>query len=330
VTLNQALIVATGAAIDGTDATTPTSTPGLDATHATPGTACFGCHQTLDPTRAILSSTYTYAYYTQLDPKQIAQTGLFAFQGVIKQVNNIGDFANILATHPLLPTAWAQKLCYYVNSSACLPDDPEFQRIVGVFQSSNLSWNALVRELVTSPITTNAAATKTTESAEVVGVSRRDHLCAALNNRLGLIDICGLQVGSPGSTVTQIVGGLPSDGYGRGSPVPVLPNQPSLFYRAGMENICESVAALVIDAAPNPKQPTAKQWSSKQPDAAIGDFVSILMAVEPSDPRSMQLQTVLKAHFTDSMSKGGASATDALKSTFTAACLAPSAVGIGM
>ena len=51
VTTNQALIVATGAAVDGTDTTVPPSTPGLDAAHAAPGTACFGCHQLLDPTR---------------------------------------------------------------------------------------------------------------------------------------------------------------------------------------------------------------------------------------------------------------------------------------
>src|SRR6185295_17787755 len=43
VTLNQALIVATGTAIDGTDSTTPPTTPGLDGDHAPPGTACFGC-----------------------------------------------------------------------------------------------------------------------------------------------------------------------------------------------------------------------------------------------------------------------------------------------
>ena len=40
--------------------------------------------------------------------------------------------------------------------------------------------------------------------------------------------------------IPQIAGGLPSDGYGRGATAPVLPNQPTLFYRAGLENICEA------------------------------------------------------------------------------------------
>ena len=57
VTTNQALIVATGASIDGTDTTVPSSTPGLDAAHAAPGSACFSCHQLLDPTRSILAAS---------------------------------------------------------------------------------------------------------------------------------------------------------------------------------------------------------------------------------------------------------------------------------
>src|SRR6185437_16158896 len=105
-------------------------------------------------------------------------------------------------------------------------------------------------------------------------------LCAALDNRLGLNDVCGLDaIGKRAQTVVaQIAGGLPSDGYGRGSPIPVLPNQPTLFYRAGLENICESVAAMVIDAKANANQPNARMWSSAQPDAAIADFVSTVMA----------------------------------------------------
>jgi hypothetical protein len=295
-----------------------------------PGTQCYGCHQLLDPSRAILSATWTYPYYTQLDPTQIGQKGLFAFQGVINtNIKTIDDFANTLATHPLFPAAWVQKLCYYANSEPCNTNDPEFQRIVGGFKSSNYSWNTLVRELMASPLTTYATApTPPVTRPEVVAVARRDHLCAALDNRLGLVDVCGLQVTSPPSTIQSIVAGLPSDGYGRGSPIPVLPNAPTLFYRAGLENICEGVAKIVID---NPSPPMgAMQWkSSTTPDSAIGDFVSIVMAVESSDSRSAPMQAALKSHFTSAVAQG-ASTTTALQSTFTVACLAASAAGIGM
>ncbi|MCU1280248.1 MAG: hypothetical protein JWM53_3794 [bacterium] len=335
VTINQTLIVATGMAIDGNDTTSmPTTATGMDLAHAAPGSPCFGCHQVLDPTRAMLQKTYSYYYYPQSDTTLFPANAqfMFAFQNVIKPIADIDDFAATLASHPAVPTAWAQKLCYWVNSSACTADDPEFQRVVGVFAKSNLSWNALVRELMTSPIVTNTAMTRTaTINGEVIAVTRRDHLCAALDNRLGLVDVCGLDanVKRVPSTVATIVGGLPSDGYGRGSPIPVLPNQPTLFYRAGLENICESVAAMVIDAKANPQQPNAKQWSSSQPDAAIADFVSTVMALTSSDARAAGATSILRSHF-DAAGKQGASPSDALKSTFVTACLAPSSIGIGM
>jgi hypothetical protein len=332
VTTNQALIVATGTAIDGTDGTTPPSTPGLDSTHAAPGSACYGCHQLLDPTRSILSSTYSWFYNPQTIATWQNQPGEFAFQHVIAPMANIDDFAKLLATHPLTPAAWVQKLCYYVNSAPCDADDPEFQRIVGDFQNG-FQWNALVKDVLASPITTVAAPTKTlAKNGEVIAVARRDHLCAALDNRLGFNDICQLdaanQTGALG-TIAQIVSGMPSDGYGRGSTIPVLPNQPTLFYRGGLENICAQVSAMVIDAAPNPKQPGAARWSSSQPDAAIADFVAIVMGLVPPDDRVAPVTAALHAHFSAS-TDAGATATDALRSTFVVACLSPSFIGIGM
>jgi hypothetical protein len=334
VTVNQALIVATGASVDGNDTTIPPSTPGLDAEHAAPGSACYGCHQLLDPTRSILSATYSWNYHSQTDTTLTPVKGLFAFEGVIDtQMNSVADFGNALATHPLFAPAWVQKLCYYANSVACETTDPEFTRIVGVFTKSGYDWNTLVAELLSSPLTTYATPTQTAEdTGDVTAVSRRDHLCAALNVRLGFSDVCGLNVFTPQAaqtTIPEIVSGLPSDGYGRGSVAPVLPNQPTLFYRAGTENICEAVAALTIDTPTAKQEAGVKQWSSAQPTAAIDDFVNIVMALPPSDPRAPQAVALLTAHFT-AATQSGATATAALQSTFVAACLAPSAVSIGL
>jgi hypothetical protein len=258
---------------------------------------------------------------------------MFAFRGVMKPVASLDDFGGTLATHPLFAQAWAEKLCYYANSRKCDDADPEMQRIVAAFTASGLSWSTLVRELLSSPITTNAKLTKTVaDEGEVIAVSRRDHLCAALDVRLGFDDLCGLKIAAAKGkqalvTIDEIVSGLPSDGYGRGSTAPVLPNEPTLFYRAGTENICEAVSQLVID----PATPAAnvKHWTSTQPDAAIADFVQIVMALTPSDARSAPSVAALRSHF-DAAVKTGASATDALKSTFIVACLAPSSVSIGL
>jgi Protein of unknown function (DUF1585) len=334
VTLNQTLIVALGSSIDGTDHTvTPgMPPPGLDTAHASAG-ACFLCHQTLDPLRSIFSATYSWNYHGQDDAALVGQKGMFSFRGVVQPVSTVSELGGVLGQHPLFAEAWAQKLCSYANSVACSSDDPEFQRIVAAFKASNYSWSTLVTELLASPITTGAADTKTwDDSGEIIAVSRRDHLCAALDNRLGLADVCGLDLVNKKqlrAAVPQIVSGMPSDGYGRGSTVPVLPNRPTLFYRAGIENLCGAVAGDVIDVPVAKQVPGARTWSSTQPDAAIADFVATIMALVPSDTRSAPATALLKGHFTAAMQQG-ATGSDALKSTFVTACLAPSAVAIGL
>ena len=61
---------------------------------------------------------------------QIVRHRVFSFRGVIKPVSTMADMGTVLSQHPLFPSAWAQKLCYYANSEACVADDPEFQRSI--------------------------------------------------------------------------------------------------------------------------------------------------------------------------------------------------------
>jgi hypothetical protein len=61
----------------------------------------------------------------------------------------------------------------------------------------------------------------------------------------------------------------------------------------------------------------------------MADFVSLVMGLVPSDPRSASALSILKKHF-DAATQQGSTPADALKSTFVAACLAPSAVSIGL
>jgi hypothetical protein len=339
VTMNQTFIVALGSMVDGTDNTTPPGVPGLD-TGADGGTAhasdpnCYVCHKVLDPSRSIFSSTYSWNYHEQDETLWSSQPGMFAFRGVIKPVQTMGDLGGVLAGHPDFAAAWVQKVCYWANSAACDATDPIFQQIVSDFASSNFQWNGMVKELLSSALVTYATETKTADSVgEVVAVERRDHLCAALDARLGFSDVCQLATlygkGTAATgTIPQIVSGLPSDAYGRGAVAPVLPNVPTLFFRAGVENLCEAVAQMVIDVPASKQTPGAKQWSSSQVDPAIADFVSIVMALEPSDPRSAQATTLLKSHYTAALASG--TPTAALQSTFTAACSAPSSVSMGM
>lgn len=334
VTLNQALIVALGASVDGTDMTPAPGDPppGLDANHAA-SADCLFCHKTLDPLRSIFAATYSWNYHNQIDATESAQKGMFAFQGVTAPVSSMADFGGTLAAHPLFASAWVQKLCYYANSAPCTTSDPEFQRVVAAFQASNYAFATLVTELFSSPLVTGLAETQTADDqGVVVAVARRDHLCAALDHRLDFDDICnlrGLTRKTAKGPVPAIAAGLPSDGYGRGSNEPVLPNSPTLFFRAGVENICAAVAAQVIDVPTAKQVAGVKQWASSDSDAAIADFVSTIMGLPASDPRAAGATTLLQGHYGAALATG-ATATNALRSTFVTACLAPSFVSIGL
>jgi len=100
----------------------------------------------------------------------------------------------------------------------------------------------------------------------------------------------------------------------------VLANDPNLFFRTGLENICASLAGQLVDAG------STTRWSSTSPDPAIADFVHVLIGIEKA--RDTMPLTILQGHF-QAAKAAGLSASDALKSTFALACLAPSVAGIG-
>jgi hypothetical protein len=338
VTVNQALIVALGKSFDGEGSTIPVSETGLDAEHASPGSACYACHQTLDPMRQLFTQSFTLFYHEQMDALKIAQGGVFTFDGVSHTANGVGELATSLATHPRFATAWTQKLCFFADSAACTESDPEFLRVADVFRTSNYNWKTLVRELFSSPLVTGAARTKTADDRGiVVSVARRDHLCMTLEQRLGVTDPCGIS-GLPGLTGAQnavavLVRGLPSDGYTRGAETPILPTDTSLFFRSGTENICRRIADQMVDvaAAPTAVPPRlASKYQSTAPDAAIADFVQNLMGLPDGDPRAADAKAILNEHYQGALKVTGIKPREALKSTFVLACTAPSTITVGL
>ena len=156
--------------------------------------------------------------------------------------------------------------------------------------------------------------------------------CASLNARLGLTDACGLDLLQPRGRgkLPQIVSGLPSDAYGRGAVAPILPNEPTLFFAAGVRNICEDVAVEVVDAAPQTRSPKVRHWTSRAPDTAIADFVKDVMVLAPSDARAAKARRLLTSHHKSALRQRGTTPTDALRSTFVVACQSPSAVSVGL
>ncbi len=329
VTMNQALIVALGRSFDDANVTVPVSETALDKEHAAPDTACYGCHRALDPMRQYFTQAYTLPYRDQREAAKQAQEGVFAFDGVTGSGGGLDELARLLSEHPRFALAWAQKLCFYANSAGCSEDDPELVRVSDAFRASRHDFKTLVRELFSSPLVTGAAPTKTfTDRGVVVSITRRDHLCVALSNRLGLPDVCGIS-GMPGLTPLQtrasvLSTSLPEDSYSRGAEAPVLGSDTSLFFRSVTENLCRHIAPQVV----SPTAGTGK-WTGQDPEAAFPDLVRTVMGLPDGDPRAAAAQQILRDHFGAARATG-ATATDALRSTFALACMSPSAVAVGL
>jgi hypothetical protein len=124
--------------------------------------------------------------------------------------------------------------------------------------------------------------------------------------------------------MNRLAGALPADAFSRGTEYPVTAPDPNLFYRAASELVCEAIAAKVVDAT------TGSVFSSANPTTAIEDLVSRVMALPPADPKHAGAVQVLTTHFNNAKSSGGASATNAMRSTFSAACQSPSSLGLGI
>jgi len=232
--------------------------------------------------------------------------------------------------------AMAQKLCYYADSAACTESDPEFRRIVKAFEDANFDYKTLIRELLSSDLVTGLGPTYTyTRRNVVVSVARKDQFCQSLSNRLKMPDVCGLHVAFPYSngfsqsnstygtakTMSRLAGAMPADGFSRGSEVPVALADPTLFYRAASELICESVAPTVVDSTSGP-------FKSTDIDGSIDTMVQTIMGYASGDAHYASAVQILKDHYTEALS--GHNAAQALQSTFSLACQSPTSVSFGL
>lgn len=320
--LNQTLIVAIGKSINPVDKGTSTVLDtGKDGQHSDPNSPCYSCHQTMDPMRMVFRKFYTYNYHRQQDPAVAFAPATFDFQGKTAPLSTMDDLARTLVEHPLYGGAWAQKLCYYANSSACAEDDPEFQRVVKAFVDSGYDFHALVRELFSSPLITGAARTKTwAEAGETISVARKDHLCTSLTNRLGLATNLCANIGG-GAQAQSVATNIPSDGYLRGAEAPALSTDATMFFRGAGETLCQIAADQVVDKP-------GSRFASAKKDAVITDLVQSVMGLA-GDSTAPQAAQILKDHFAAAIA-AGASPTDAMKSTFVVACTSPTSLAVGL
>jgi len=356
VTANQTLLVAWGNSFTSENTVTPTSTAGLDAAHAVVGSDCYVCHKSLDPLRQFWANQYDFndrndflaSGFGGKSTRPATTGGTLAFGSVNASGNTLADLGPLLAQGTdttsgvadglnRFAIAFAQKLCFFADSAACAEDDPEFRRVAKAFADSQFNFKTLVHELFSSPLVTGLATTKTFDERNVVvSIARRDQLCAALSDRLGVPDLCALSVAFPFSSgfatnqtspvevqraAFRIAGSLPADTFSRGAESPVTPATPTLFFRAASEMLCENVAAKVVDVA-------GSRYSSTDVDTALADMVVTVMGYTPMDPHHDSALQILHSHYTESLT--GGTATNALRSVFSLACQSPTSLAFGL
>lgn len=323
VTANQALIVALGRSFDGEDNIVPLSDTSLDAEHADPTTPCFACHQALDPMRQVFRNEFNYFGREQTDPTMRGTRGVFASDGVNREIAGIDDYARTLAEHPRLPKAWVHKLCYYANSVACSDDDPEVERVASAFAASGFDFEALVVEFFSSPLATHATATDSAETHGTgVGIARRRHLCASLDRRLGRAGVCDGVGFTDGDQIRLIAATLPTDSYVRGSEAPLTISDSSLFYSSAVQNLCLRMAPDLVDQS-------GGLYRTADVDAALDHMVHQVMALAPGDVNAGPARAILADHYAEAVQAGESSA-DALASAFVIACSSATATSIGI
>jgi hypothetical protein len=160
-----------------------------------------------------------------------------------------------------------------------------------------------------------------------VSVARRDHLCAALSNRLSRPDLCALEVALPSQAqgaTARIAGTVAADAFSRGAETPITPAEPTLFYRAASEMLCENVANQVVDGM------TSSVYMSSGVAAALTDMVERLMGYPPSHPQFAAASNILQSHYDAVLAQNRRNTTLALRSAFVLACESPTALGIGL
>ncbi|HSY24086.1 MAG TPA: hypothetical protein VK841_18295 [Polyangiaceae bacterium] len=371
VTANQALLAALGEGFTSLQVSLPpipATSNGTDAVHSVSGSVCATCHTYLDPMTVFWNTLYSDndVPTASVFPAK-AMPGGFSFANVNSTGTSLAQFGAFLGqVTDIDPSGQinlnrfafniADQLCFFANSAPCGEDDELFRQIVLDFQNANYDFKTLVRELLSSPLVTASANTQTfvDNGGVTISISRREQFCDALSNRLGIADLCNIDMPTPDGTdvhntaqnVTRLAGSISVDEFSRGSQIPVTPTPPNLFFRGAVELVCENLATRLVDATGGPYASTSQATIT----SAIQNMVSTVMGYPPSDPNYAAAVSILQQHYaaatapatttlgapfpvapaTTAPSGGGATPTNALRSTFVAACESPTSVSIGL
>jgi hypothetical protein len=313
VTVNQTLIVALHGTFRVGEPTNPLHLDGVDSGHAQEGTACFGCHRQMDPMRVWFQNDFG-TNYQSVDSGLPSYKPGFAFGGSTFENGDFSAFANFLALHPAVATAWTQKLCWYANGEACNTSDPEFIRVADAFKNG-FSWKKLIVELFSSPLVTGLAESSTWKGRDIpMSLVRAQHACAAIDHRQSG-QLC------TSKNVADRLELIPDDGFSRAAVDPDVPREMTAFSSAALEKLCMELADKLVGGS--------KAYDPSTPDTTIPAMVEGFIGIPVGHSRHDLLVTGLKAHYNDALGFG-ANAGDAMKSALILGCSSPDAAAMGL
>ena len=120
VTINQALIVATGMTFSPGDGTPLTGDmDAVDGDLFPSESTCYGCHKNLDTMRPAFLAHYDNINTRQTTPESSLPTPGFSFKEQSVEIDGLQDWADALSDHPNFAMAWTLKLCQWASSIEC-------------------------------------------------------------------------------------------------------------------------------------------------------------------------------------------------------------------
>lgn len=296
ITTSQPVIAALDLIFEAGDPTEPASLEGLAAEHAEEGTACYGCHQFIDPMRTIYGSYYDHRNRSK-GPRDPVEAS-FAFHGhVVDPITSMDGLAQAFVDHPRFAAAWTQKVCMWANSQRCDENDPVFEDVAATFrdgytgsEDDDYRLDILFREFFSSTLATGATPSPAHEVVEfIVSPTRVSHFCQATNVRLRQagelrcaeegIDDAEQCASQPRNCFAQwkIGESLGQDNYIRGAREFSTPSSQDPMYAISVRQTCRDVAKVVSAQGPISKD--------DPPANTIRRLVKTLMGLPESHPR---------------------------------------------
>ena len=240
----------------------------------------------------------------------------FAFRNHSIAGGDLYTFAQALTDHPRFPYAWVQKLCLYANSERCDERDPLFIEITERFRDQGYDFKELVIELFSSPLVTGLEETESRRHSDpLISITRLNHLCPLLIERIGRTDICEV------SRVRAVKGLIARDDFARGAVDATQPARSSAFHFAAVEAICNAVSSYAVTR-------NSEVFSHRDPEI-ISKIVTHFMGLPPNHERYDHTLSLFTAHY-QALRDAGQDHSYSVRSVFSLACMSPDVMGIGL